>query len=85
MDELTPVRRAKPKEVMSAAVWIEIGDSKPVSADELTFAGLDTQTPFEKAFDAEQIGQVAYYRLRWVSPRGEAGPWSDVVSAKMRD
>jgi hypothetical protein len=31
-------------------------------------------------FDGSQAGKTAYYMLRWVSTRGETGPWSQTVS-----
>lgn len=32
-------------------------------------------------FSAAGAGKTAYYALRWVSTRGEKGPWSDVTTA----
>ena len=82
-DENTPNRRAKPKGVMGAEVWIKIGDAPPNSSDDLQFLGLDTRTPYISEFDTEDGGKTAYYRLRWVNSKGEQGPWSDLVSASI--
>ncbi len=79
-DEETPTRRAKPTGVMGAEIWVKIGEA-PTGTDDLTFLGLDTRTPYVSEFDDSNVGQTAYYRLRWVNTRGEQGPWSDLVSA----
>ena len=81
VDEATPTRRAKPNGVMGAEVWVAIGDAPPTNLDEMQFLGLDTRTPYVSEFDSEDIGKTAYYRLRWVNRRGEAGPWGDIISA----
>ena len=80
-DETTPNRRAKPAGVMGAEVWVKIGDAPPTNTDELRFFGLDTRTPYISKFDSEDAGKIAYYRLRWVNPKGKPGPWSDIVNA----
>lgn len=80
-DETTPNRRAKPAGVMGAEVWVKIGDAPPANTDELKFIGLDTRTPYVSEFDSADGGKTAYYRLRWVNPKGKPGPWSDIVSA----
>jgi hypothetical protein len=32
-------------------------------------------------YTADQAGQVVHYMLRWVSTRGQKGPWSLTASA----
>ena len=32
---------------------------------------------------AADAGKSVYYLLRWVSTKGQPGPWSDVVTAKI--
>lgn len=32
-------------------------------------------------FATSDAGQTAYYALRWLSTRGETGPWSEVAAA----
>ena len=41
----------------------------------------DTRTPFTMNFDAADGGKTVYYWTRWVSTRGEVGPWSASASA----
>lgn len=32
-------------------------------------------------FPSSEAGKTAYYALRWVSTRGDKGPWSEVTAA----
>jgi hypothetical protein len=32
-------------------------------------------------FPSAEAGKTAYYALRWVSTRGEKGPWSEITTA----
>jgi hypothetical protein len=40
-----------------------------------------SKTPQLEEYSAAQAGQMATYWLRWVSTRGDKGPWSEPVSA----
>jgi hypothetical protein len=31
--------------------------------------------------EVQEVGMLVRYRCRWVSPRGQAGPWSNTVAA----
>jgi hypothetical protein len=44
------------------------------------YLALDTRTPYTVEFEAADAGKTAYYMLRWISPRGETGPWSQTVT-----
>ncbi|MCK4342738.1 MAG: hypothetical protein KAY37_13555 [Phycisphaerae bacterium] len=37
--------------------------------------------PAAAEFTGPDGGQTAHYMLRWLSTRGEAGPWSETASA----
>lgn len=80
-DELTPDSRAKPDGVQGCEIWTKIGNSAPAGPDDVKYLALDTRTPYLTEFDAADAGKTAYYMLRWVSTRGEPGPWSQTVSA----
>jgi hypothetical protein len=80
MEEGIPARRAKPAGVRGAQVWCKVGEP-PVDPDDFRFLAEDTRTPYVATFEAAESGKMAYYQLRWVNPRGEVGPWSEVVSA----
>lgn len=80
-DEATPDSRAKPAGIHGCEVWAKIGDPAPTDGKGLVFLGLDTRTPYVAEYDGEHAGQPVYYMLRWVNAKGEAGPWSQTVSA----
>jgi hypothetical protein len=80
-DQATPDSRAKPAGVRGCEIWVKVGDPAPASESELAFETLDTRTPHTISFDPSDGGQTVHYWLRWVSTRGETGPWSAPVSA----
>jgi hypothetical protein len=80
-DESTPNSRRKPDGVRGCEIWVKIGDPAPADPDELRFLALDTATPYVADYDGADAGKTAHYMLRWLSTRGEAGPWSQTVSA----
>jgi hypothetical protein len=82
-DESTPLRAAKPKGVHGCEIWRHVGDPQPPDVNGYVYAGTTTRTPFTDVFTAADAGKTAYYLLRWTSTKGQAGPWSDVVAAKI--
>lgn len=83
-DETTPARSAKPPGVAGAEVWMALADSdetNPPPADAYRFLGLATSPSYRSRFAAATGGKRAFYQLRWLSTRGEPGPWSDLASA----
>jgi len=80
-DEGTPSQKSKPAGVIGAEIWVKIGGAAPVDPGECTFVALDTRTPHTLEFAGADGGKTAHYMLRWVSTRGEKGPWSETVSA----
>jgi hypothetical protein len=42
---------------------------------------LDTNTPYLAQYTGAPGAKKAHYMLRWVSTRGDKGPWSETVSA----
>jgi hypothetical protein len=38
-------------------------------------------TPYVIDYEGDKANQRAHYMLRWVSTRGDKGPWSETVSA----
>jgi hypothetical protein len=60
--------------------------STPVHCDQSQVVGLvfltkATRPSVTASFEAAAGGKTAVYMLRWVSTRGEKGPWSDVTTA----
>jgi hypothetical protein len=80
-DSATPTSRAKPAGVRGCEIWMKVGPPAPVDPSELSFVTLDTRTPHLVTFDGADAGKPVTYWLRWVSTRGEVGPWSAAVSA----
>lgn len=81
VDESSPTSRAKPDGVQGCEIWTKIDGPPPTDPSQLTYLATDTRTPYTAEFDGSQAGKTAYYMLRWVSTRSEAGPWSQTVSA----
>jgi hypothetical protein len=79
VDELTPGSRGKPDGASGCEIWVKVG-SAPTDPSELRYLATDTRTPYVAEFDGADSGKTAYYMLRWVSTRGEPGPWSQTVS-----
>ncbi|MCI0358498.1 MAG: hypothetical protein L0211_08450 [Planctomycetaceae bacterium] len=80
-DSATPTSKARPPGVRGCEIWMKIGGPAPVDPAELSFVTLDTRTPHLVTFDGADAGKLVTYWLRWVSTRGEAGPWSAALAA----
>jgi len=84
VDESTPTRRARPKGVLGAEVWVKLitpGDEPPTDPTALSFLTMTIKTAFATDYPADAGGKTAVYMLRWINTRGEKGPWSEVASA----
>ncbi|MFZ2873647.1 MAG: hypothetical protein WAZ94_04105, partial [Phycisphaerales bacterium] len=53
----------------------------PNSADPYTFLSVSSRGSLHTGFTSADAGKTAYYALRWVSTRGEKGPWSEPCAA----
>jgi len=73
--------RAKPPGVAYCEIWSKVGAPAPTDIGQMTYLGNASKTPQLEEYTAAQAGQMATYWLRWVSTRGEKGPWSEPVSA----
>ena len=90
-DESTPTRRAKPRGAAGAEVWLALADAHapppPLNTDPrdgdagYRFLALSSRGNLQADFTSADKGKTAYYALRWVSTRGEKGPWSEVCAA----
>lgn len=81
VDSATPTRRGKPAGVLGVEIWSKVGTTPPASESDLRFVAVDTSAPYVLNFPSEEGGKTAYYWLRWVSPTGERGPWSEQTAA----
>src|SRR5882672_9926278 len=75
VDELTPTSRAKPPGVQGCEIWQKVGDPAPAGPNDVKYVATDTRSPYLAEFDAADAGKTAYYMLRWISTRGDTGPW----------
>ena len=81
VDSATPTRKAKPAGVLGVEIWNKVGTTPPASEGELRFVAVDTNAPYVLNFDSVDGNKTAFYWLRWVSPTGERGPWSEQAQA----
>ena len=83
-DAAAPTKKAKPAGVNGAEIWVKlaaVADPPPTDPKALTFVALDTRTPYTLDFDGADGGKNAHYMLRWVTTKGEKGPWSETATA----
>lgn len=84
VDTATPTRSKKPRGVLGAEVWVKFVDADqpaPTDPAALTFLTMTTRPTLRAEFKPGDGGKTAVYMARWVSTRGEKGPWSDVATA----
>ena len=73
-------RRARPANLMGCEIWCKIGD-RPSGPEDMRYVDCTRRNPVVVKFSAADAGKQAYYKLRWVSRRGEKGDWSPTQSA----
>ncbi len=84
VDESTPTRTARPPRTIGAEVYVALTpptSPAPADMESYRFVSITTRGAVEQTFPAADGGKTAHYQLRWISTRGEQGPWSDVCSA----
>ena len=81
VDSATPTRRARAANATGCEIYQYIGADMPDNFDEFRFVGVCSRSPKKIEYPRVFCGQTAFYRLRWVNAKGEAGPWSEVVMA----
>ncbi len=91
VDESTPTRRARPKGVQRAEVFVALtppGSPAPApppigepGGGDYRYIGSVTRGETTLSFESDKGGMQAHYLSRWVSTGGATGPWSDTASA----
>lgn len=81
VDSATPTRKAKPAGVLGVEIWSKVGTTPPAGESDLRFVAVDTNAPYLMDFDSADGGKTNYVWMRWVSPTGERGPWSEQAQA----
>jgi hypothetical protein len=92
-DEATPTRKAKPRGVRGAEVWLAMADpnapAPPLNTGSAAadgpykFLSLNSRGALRAGYTTADAGKTACYALRWVSTRGDKGPWSEVCAARV--
>jgi len=70
--------------VLGAEVWVALAaphDPPPLLGDAFRFLSVNARGMLQADFSTAEAGQTAYYALRWLSTRGETGPWSEIAAA----
>jgi hypothetical protein len=90
-DAAAPTRRGKPPGTIGAEVWLALtptGQPAPPlnppgagGGGSYKFLSVSSRGNLQTDFPSAEAGKTAYYALRWVSTRGEKGPWSEVAAA----
>jgi hypothetical protein len=81
VDSATPTRKAKPAGALGVEIWNKVGTTPPTGENDLRFVAVDTNAPYVMNFDSADGGKTNYVWMRWVSPTGERGPWSEQAQA----
>jgi len=77
---LSGVKNGKPAGAMGAEIWVKIGEP-PTGPSDTQLVGIATRTTFVLEFSDDKAGKQAYYMMRWITSKGEAGSWSETLSA----
>jgi hypothetical protein len=75
--------RAKPKDAATLLVVRVVADAPAKNPHDGAFLTLATRMRFRSEFEHQEGGKIATYFARWANPRGELGPWSSPVSARV--
>lgn len=78
-DSNSPTSRRKPFGMAFLELWVAIGDDDAPRFDQARPAGLYTLNPITVEFDHAADRKRATYWARWISRRGQPGPWSSPV------
>jgi hypothetical protein len=71
----------KPAHTIGFEIWRFVGGTTEPAYEELQFVELATHSPHTLEYESADRGKMVWYASRWVSTRGEKGPWSKMASA----
>lgn len=83
-DESTPTRKARPKGVQRAEVFVALttpAQPAPTDLSQYRYIGSATRGETTLTFELAQGGQQAHDLARRVATTGGIGPWSETASA----
>jgi len=84
VDESTPTRRARPRGVERAEVFVAITPTNapaPIDPNAYRYVQSVSDGSTVLSFESAQGGMQAHYVARWVTRRNAMGPWSETSSA----
>lgn len=77
----SPSVKAKPYGVRQVQIYAQTSPTAITDPSLIAFAQLNTKAPFIQTWPGGSTGKIAYYAARWVTIKGQVGPWSPIVSA----
>lgn len=83
-DAATPTRRARPRGVARAEVYVALTpphEPPPASPGAYRYVASVTGGTTTLGFEPAQGGLQAHYLTRWIATSGTPGPWSETASA----
>lgn len=83
VDESTPTRRARPRGVDRAEIYVAFtptGSPAPATFEAFRYVMSVSDGKAVLSYDSPQGGLQAHYLARWITRRGAIGPWSDGAS-----
>lgn len=84
-DASTPARRARPAGTAGVLLYRAVADGPVSHPDQASFLALVTRPKFQSLFapGGTDHGKTATYFARWVSAKGQVGPWSAPASMRI--
>lgn len=82
-DSMTPASKSKPIGVMQLQLFVHVADEPTLNADEALLHGCYTRNPVAVGFSQDDDGKLATYFARWITRKGEIGPWSLPVTMRI--
>lgn len=79
-DSDTPDSLRKPSGAAGMELRVQVSTVVITDPATITYRGFETRNPVQVGFDGADIGKQAYYSARWLTARGEPGPWSAIQS-----
>lgn len=79
-DSATPAARKKPFGAVSMELRRSVGTVAATDPSAMDFLANVSRNPVSSDFVGADAGKVASYAGRWINAKGQAGPWSAIVS-----
>ncbi len=77
------IGKAKPAGAIALQVFVAMADERVTDPTQAHFLMAATRNPTRIQYERKDDGKVATYFARWISRRGETGPWSNPTSLRV--